>query len=207
MNRLDSATLRMPEGAYSMTAEIERGPGVSESSGHDRKGRRYDLVTVTPGDAIPGINRLRFDRQSGSLAVDASAKALLSDYARGIGPDTLERLAEACNRTGIVHVTPEGLLSADLTAADVFVDLDARPDARGPGTEAESLIRDGFTALSALSTNRGFKMETEGAASLRFRTNRKRSRDELGIYAKGPELLHPKTGRSWRPPVRPFTPA
>ena len=188
MNRLDSLDVRLAADEHEQTARLDSGPGVSVSRGHRADGNPFDVVTVAPGPSLPGINRLRFDRQDGSLALSVSAKALLGDYARGIGPETLAQLAEAVNRSGVVSVTPEGLLSASVTAADVFVDLDTRQAGEGGDKRSEDRVRDGFDSLRALSTNSRYRMDAEGPVSLRFRTNTRRGRDELGIYGKGPEL-------------------
>ena len=189
--RLDSLALRLDALGYEWTAAPEPGPGVSARAGQRADGTPYDEVVIAPGDALPGVNRLRFDQIAGSLSLDVSAKALLSDYPRGIGLSTLDQLAEAVGRTGLVSVTPEGLLSAAVTAADVFCDVDPRGEGRGQESRREEAVRGAFDALRSLRSNPGYRMTDEGGrtgASLRFRTNRKRGRDELGIYAKGPEL-------------------
>ena len=193
--RVDSLTLRLEDGQYEPIGRLDfDAPGVSHSSGRRQDGSEYDRVKVSP-PGIPGVNGLTFDGLDASLTLDLSAKALLSDYPRGIGRDTLPRLSEAVATSGLVSVTPEGLLRADVRRADVFVDLDPHRDRAGDYGGSEQAIAGTFDALRSLRANQRFRMEYGGGPrdpSLRFETNKRRGRDILATYAKGRELAEAK---------------
>ncbi|PAP74276.1 hypothetical protein B1759_18960 [Rubrivirga sp. SAORIC476] len=194
--RLDTVSLRIPADGFRLDRLPDLGhPGVSRSAGARVDGSRFDRLRYAPGDALPGVNALTLDDLDGSLSLDVSAKALRSDYARGIGPDTLDALASAVTSAGFVRVDAEGLLSADVRAADVFLDVTLDPAAGGVYDAAVGArVGDAFDALRSLRSNPGFRFADEGGnrgASLRFRTARRRGADELGIYAKGLELAKP----------------
>lgn len=194
--RVDSLALRLDADRFAVVAVPDLdAPGVSRSAGSRVDGSRYDRLRLSPGDALPGVNRLTLDALDGSLSLDVSAKALRSDYARGIGPDTLDALASRVNAAGFVRLDADALAAAAVKAADVFLDVNPGPDAGGVYGPAGGPVGDAFDALRSLRSNPGFRFADEGGprgASLRFRTARRRGADELGIYAKGPELAKPE---------------
>lgn len=193
--RVDSLAVRLEAGRFERLSELDLdAPGVSVNFGRRQDGSAYQSVTYKP-PGIPGVNGLRFDGLDGSLKLDVSAKALLGDYARGIGRDTLDRLAAAVTGAGVVAVTPDGLLTADVHAADVFTDLDPHRDRAGDYGGSEAAIAGTFDALRSLRSNPRYRMEyghRPRDPSLRFETNRVRGRDVLATYAKGPELAEAK---------------
>jgi hypothetical protein len=184
MIRLDTLRLQLPE----ETARLDGAALVShpETQNDDRRRASSPLhhATLSGSDSLGfGIGRVRWDRLSGMVSLDCSAKVLGNDYPEGITVNTLDQLADGLNRCGLVHLTPDALTSADVFWADAAVDLAVGRDA----------IRDDFDALRILRTSMKHELREQGKTSLLWKGPKGQN---LRIYDKETEL--------WRAKNRPF---
>lgn len=184
MIRLDTLRLRLPEESARLDAgALVRHP---ETFNDDRRraSRPRHLATLSGSDSLGfGFGRVVWDRLSGMVSLDCSAKVLGNAYPEGITVNTLGQVADGLNRSGLVHLTPDALTSADVQWADAAVDLAVGRDA----------IRDDFDALRILRTNMRHQLKEQGRTSLLWKGPKG---ENLRIYDKETEL--------WKAANRPF---
>lgn len=184
MIRLDTLRVRLPQEFAGLdAAALTRHP---ETLNDDRRrsSQPRHLATLSGSDSLGfGFGRIVWDRLRGMVSLDCSAKALRNGYPEGITVHSLDQLADGLNRSGLVHLTPEALTSADVLWADAAVDLAVGRDA----------VADDFKALRILRTNMRHQLREQGKASLLWKGPKGQN---LRVYDKEAEL--------WKASNRPF---
>lgn len=184
MIRLDTLRLHLPEEAARLDGAALVSHPETLNDRRPRASRPRDLATLSGSDSLGfGFGRLQWNRLNGMVSIDCSAKALGDGYPEGITVNTLDQLADGLNRSGLVHLTPDALASADTLWADAATDLAVGRDA----------VADDFKALRILRTNMRHRMREQSKTSLLWKGPKGQN---LRVYDKETEL--------WKAANRPF---
>ena len=127
-----------------------------------------------------GVNMVRVFGEAGEesrIEFQLSSKALLSDYPRLIGLDTVERVAEQVTSTGLVAVDPDYLLRANVHKVDLTNDLKLTDEPAGY-----------IEAVRSLRSNPRFRFDDLGS-TVQFRTYAKKDYQRVIFYDKQADLL------------------
>lgn len=135
-------------------------------------------------DTAIGLNNIKIDELNGTAEFLISSKILADDYAAGINKNNIERIADTINKTGIIKIDIEHLISTG-----VCLNTDETHH-----INIEDLInnwKDTSTALSCSIVNKKYASMSYRAANNKgivFSSNLTSKKERLIMYCKNVEL-------------------
>lgn len=184
MLRLDSIKLKCPSSAI-----VDYLPNEYT---HTQKSKGSALVSdLLVSDNLDfGINRISIDNKADNIIIEASAKALKSDYAEGINLNTYGQLIDNINKTKVIELDADIVYNnAELLRCDVTDNLQI--DCNGRDVYSELALM----PLSAKYETTQYKqVRNEGIV---LKGKQKSFKERQIFYNKLKDLSHNKKGRDF----------
>lgn len=149
MVRLDSISLKLPMGDIQKLNE-DHFTRSWEASGTNQEDITSDLLKLRPKVAkeIVGLKSIHVDLEDESLKIEVSSKILKGDYFDMVNINTLERLTDEINKSGIIRINDSSLAGAEVLKADITQNL-----------KPEGSLEAIFAGLSCLPLNDKYNVD------------------------------------------------
>lgn len=173
MVQVDSIRLKIEPGLVGLN--VDRFDTHSMTRAGERDIRIH--YSVKPNEI--GVNSITHHPDDGTT-IEVSAKCLLENYPQLIQKNTIERVVDALNATGLVEMDNDTALNAVILRADVTRDI-----------RLDYPLKEYLAALKLMQSNDRYVID-EYDGSIIFRSKAKRVSERMTFYSKQNELLKPR---------------